>query len=253
MTQTPERSDTRVPPAAEPDRLGRISTAPSGNPRSWWRQPYPWLVLLAAAIVVNLHHAFPQYLSTDSSHARIMLRPGFSLHYPVLLVHVFTGNIAMVTLFLQFWPWLRRQHPAVHRASGRVYIFAGALPAALMGLVLVPLRPMSAGSIGLATMAVLWLATTLIALRAARLGRYAEHRRFMVYSFALALGTTWGRILFLMFTHITGFTLSDAIVIDLANWMGWVFNLLVAHVWLEWTANRSSRAGTQTITYPAPR
>ncbi|WP_412543659.1 DUF2306 domain-containing protein [Longispora sp. K20-0274] len=242
MTQNTESPGTRVTPPVV-----------SGPPRAWWRHPYPWLVTLAVLVVFNLIYALPRYLSMDPAQSRSILAPNSTIHWPLLVAHVVTGNVAMVTVFLQLWPWLRRNHPAVHRFIGRVYVFAGALPAALLGIfALVPLRSEQAGIPGLVAMGVLWTLTTLVAVRMARRRRYAEHRRWMVYSFALAMGTTWGRLLYLLIVGVPGFDMDHVtIYLEVAN-LGWVFNLLGAHAWMEWRAVRTSRAGNQVITYPSP-
>lgn len=251
MTQSSEKSDRLATLPAETVRSRPSTAAPT---RAWWQQPYPWLVLLGGLVVLNLLHAFPQYLSLDPTRSRSVLDEGFNAHYPLLLVHIVTGNIAMLTVFLQLWPWLRRTQPAVHRLSGRVYILAGALPSALIGLFfLVPHRPGSGGSLGLAVSAVLWVGTTLMAWRKARQGRYAEHRRWMIYSFALAMHTTYGRIVFLMFMTIPGFSVNEAILIESTNWLSWVLNLLVAQWWLERTAKKTSRQNHQLVGYALPR
>ncbi|MFM9372905.1 DUF2306 domain-containing protein [Streptomyces sp. Da 82-17] len=225
----------------------KTSTISPGTTQAWWRKPYPWLVVLGVLVIVNLLHAFPRYLSLDESHSRTMLNAGFSGHYELLVLHVVTGNIAMVTVFLQLWPWLRRHHPSVHRVSGRLYVFAGALPSAIVGgLVLVPLRPAPDGSLGLFLSAVLWIGTTVMGLRAARKRRYGEHRRWMVYSFALALHTTLGRVLFLMMTYIPGFKMNVTVLIETANWASWVVGLLIAHWWLEQRRSRAKKAAGAT-------
>ncbi|MBD0324764.1 MAG: DUF2306 domain-containing protein [Aldersonia sp.] len=54
------------------------------------------------------------------------------------MAHIFFGSVALLTACLQVWPWLRRRHPAVHWYSGRLYVFAGALPAGLAVLTVVP-------------------------------------------------------------------------------------------------------------------
>lgn len=228
----------------EPARGTRPVTTLTPPPKSWWRSWQLWLGVLAVLIVFNAIYALPRYLSGDPAQVRILLDQNVSLHYPLVVAHVVTGNIAMVTLFFQLWPWLRRNHPRFHRISGRVHIFAGALPSALFGFAMLFLRPGPAGSLGLALAATGWIFTILIALKRARQRRIAEHRRWMVYSFAFALSTSWGRIVFVLMTVIPGFTISDAVLTDFANWASWVVNLLVAHWWLERSARRRrQRAG----------
>lgn len=228
-------------------------TSESGSStRAWWQQPYLWLVVLTALVALNFYHALPRYLIPDSSQARIMLDPGFPLHYGVVAVHAVTGNIAMATVLLQLWPWLRRNHPKAHRISGKFYIFAGALPAGLLGLWLTPYRSMLNGSMGIAASGALWILTTIVGYRMARQGRWAEHRRWMAYSFVLALHTTLGRLVFYGMLLVPGFKPNVVILLELANWVSWVAGLLLVHAWLEWRAERTTVDGAQVITYPAP-
>jgi hypothetical protein len=76
----------------------------------------------------------------------------------------------------------------------------------------------------------------------------------MIYSFALALGTTWGRLIVEALTtwpslakHVDFPTL-----IEFNSWLGWMVNLLIAHLWIESRAKRTSKAGGQVVTYPSP-
>jgi hypothetical protein len=228
------------------------STADLPATRTWWQQPYLWLVVLTALVALNFYHALPRYLIPDSSQARIVLDPDFHLHYAVVAIHAVTGNIAMATVLLQLWPWLRRNHPKAHRTSGKFYIFAGALPTAMFGVWLTFYRPMPNGSIGIATSGVLLILTTIVGYRMARQGRWAEHRRWMSYSFVLALHTTLGRLIFYVMLYVPAFKPNVVILLELANWASWVAGLLLVHAWLEWRAKRTSVDGIQVITYPAP-
>jgi predicted membrane protein DUF2306 len=217
---------------ALPEEADHAALSPVRRPL--WRSP--WVYGIAALVVFNLTYAFPRYLSFDPTQSRSMIDPTFPLHYPVLVVHIVAGNIALVTVFLQLLPWLRRRYPAVHRFTGRLYVFAGVIPAAVLSLVLLPYSTAPMGKLGLATMAVLWLATALAGFRAARQRRYVDHRQWMIYSFALALGTSWGRVVteFL----VPGADIGIATFFDISSWMGWVVSLVIAHWWLERTSPR---------------
>lgn len=244
LTEPPAMAAAQQTPATAPDRPG-----------SWWRQRYLWLVLLLGVVAFNLIYALPRYLSFDPSQSRSGLDPSVPAHFGLLVAHVVTGNVAMVTVLLQLWPWLRRIHPQVHRASGRVYILAGALPSAGLALfTLIPLRPDQSGSIGLAAMGVLWIVTTVVGWRMARRRRYAEHRRWMLYSFALAMGTSWGRVIVVVLTAFPSLIqhVNFGVLVEVNNWLGWMVNLLIAHLWIESRARRSSRAGGQVVTYASP-
>jgi uncharacterized membrane protein len=191
------------------------------------------MVLVAAFLIDEL----PAYLSLDPSQARIVLREGVWLHYPVLVVHIAAGTVALVTAVMQVWPWLRNRHPVIHRLSGRVYVFGGAIPSALLALTLMPLMPAWQGNIGITMHAVLWLVTTVVGYRMVRQGRYAEHRRWMLYSFALAMGVIWGRAMVVASMQLP--VPPDVnYIFEVARWFGWMVNLIIVQWWLERTSRR---------------
>ena len=126
----------------------------------WWRRP--WIVPLVALNGAFLLFVLPPYLGLDPSQSRVVLNDGFASHYAVLVVHILFGTIALVTLCLQAWPWLRLRYPRVHRLSGRLYVFAGAIPSALLALVLMPFAAAPNGLLGSALASVGWIATTVL-------------------------------------------------------------------------------------------
>jgi uncharacterized membrane protein YozB (DUF420 family) len=146
------------------------------------------------------------------------------------------GSVAIITVCLQVWPWLRRQYPAVHRWSGRLFIFAGVVPAGICAVVLVPV---SVSPFGNGVAAVLWFATTFAGFRMARKRRWAEHRRFMIYAFAITMQVVFARVLFLSAMAITDIDANDQqVALEATTWMGFVVNLVTAQLFLDWTARR---------------
>jgi len=241
-----------APPAAP----ARPTANPADQPGPFWRQPYFWMVVLTSLVIFNALYALPRYLTFNQDNTRVGLDPHHSgLHYLFVIAHVVTGNVAMLTLVLQMWPWLRRHHPEIHRISGRVYCLGGALPSALIGMTaLLVLRQGQLGSTGLFVMASLWIITTVMGWIRARQYRWVAHQRWMVYSFALALATSWGRfvVLFLTAFPFAQHHLNRYVLVEVTNWLCFVVNLLVAHWWLESRAKRSSRGGTEVVSYPSP-
>jgi uncharacterized membrane protein YozB (DUF420 family) len=195
----------------------------------------PWAIIA----IVWVAYAIPPYLSLDPDQARIPgLRDSLPLHYPLLWAHVMFGSVAMLTASVQIWPWLRQHHLAVHRNNGRVYVFAGVLPA---GLTAVAITPFSFAPPGNAVAAVLWLAVTLVGYRMIRKRRYAEHRRWMTYSFALTFSILWGRLMFFVLPRLPTWDEGHVpLVLETATWLGWVVNLLIAQWWLERTSGKVS-------------
>ena len=96
---------------------------------------------LALVVAVFLAYSVPPYLTLDPARSRVPAPPGFPAHYWFLVAHITFGTIAIVGVILQVWPWLRRTHPVAHRRIGRVYVFAGAIPAALMAVTIGAVSP----------------------------------------------------------------------------------------------------------------
>ena len=111
------------------DELSPPSTRPADSPAvprtPRWRRP--WVVPLALLTVAFVAFALPPYLTLDPAQARLQPLPPFPGYYPLLVTHIFLGSVVLLAACLQVWPWLRQNHPRVHRTSGRIYV-AAALP-----------------------------------------------------------------------------------------------------------------------------
>lgn len=200
----------------------------------------PLLVVCAAFLAFS----WPPYLSLDPSQTRLPIRPEFPPHFAVLFAHILFGTIALVGSCLQVWPWFRKRYPAAHRRIGRLYVFAGVLPSGVLAVVVsvVSLQGVT-GRIGNTLLSLLWLAVTIAGWRMARKRRYAEHRRWMIRSFAL----TWSIVVNRLWIAIIAISLApladtyyegDEAMMNLAVaessiWLSWVVNLLIAEWWLE--------------------
>lgn len=230
MTSTAERVDRAGPPAA------------ARRPR-WWRRP--WIAPLAVLTVIFIAFSLPPYLSGDPARSRVPQPDSLGVaHFWVLAPHVVFGSIALSTACLQIWPWFRRRHPIAHRRIGRLYVFAGVLPAGLTALVVgatSPFGPVARASNVL--LAALWLAVTVTGYRLARRRRFADHRRWMIRSFALTASIItnriWAAVAFLALAPQLDTTFHGDerllmwTVAGLSTWLGWVIPLLIAEWWLE--------------------
>ncbi|MEU0878078.1 DUF2306 domain-containing protein [Lentzea sp. NPDC005914] len=226
MTQHVDNADTAV------ERIHTPGVATPPVSRRWRR---PAMIVFAVAAIAYVAYKLPPYLGLDPNEAPI---PTDSpAHYAVLVGHVFAGSIALLTAVLQLWPWLRRKHPAVHRFTGRVYLVAGALPAAVLAVSAYPQVP-GAGRVAVVVAGTLWSVTAVLGWIAARRKRYAEHRRWMVYSFAIMWGYgVWVFVFANAFYYVVG--LDEATSMEAARWGGWISNLVIAHWWMERTAGRT--------------
>lgn len=204
--------------------------------RAWWLGLLTFVVLSWLAMFV-----LPTYLALDPAKSVVKLTEGVSLHYPLVLVHVGTGTIAMLTGLLQVWPRLRRQRPAVHRVTGRIYVLAVLVGApALVTLIVLRARDLGDTSssvvVGFSMLTILWVWATTTAFIRARQRRWADHRRLMIYSFAMTLSIMWSRFAYLV-TMLTPWE-DTRWVAENIGWFPWVVNLGFAHWWLNRTRRR---------------
>ncbi|MCY1074242.1 DUF2306 domain-containing protein [Archangium lansingense] len=227
--------------------------------RKWWQRP--WIAPLAIISILFVAFSLPPYLSLNPERSRVPQPDDFAAHYPFLVVHVVFGAVALLTTWLQVWPWFRQRHPVAHRLIGRVYVFGGVLPAGLTGLVIgvfTPFGPVARMSTVL--LSLLWLSFTVIGYRRARQRRYVEHRRWMIRSFALTASTItnrlWGVLAYLVLAPQleTTFEGSEKMlswtIAGLTTWLGWVVPLLIAEWWLE--RGESARHGARLPATLAP-
>jgi uncharacterized membrane protein len=196
------------------------------------RQTMSWRARLAWGLVALLCAGIAVYS------ARYLLHPprtpgealGNPLGVPWLFVHVAGAVTALVLGSLQFLPVLRRCAGPPHRWIGRTYV-VGCLVGGAAGLILAP--GSTAGPIataGFGGLAVVWIAANLLGWRAAVQGRYAEHRRWMIRSWALTLAAVTLRL----YLPLVG-------VLDLPflpwyraiSFVAWVPNLVLAELWLR--------------------
>lgn len=174
MTSTWERP--AVPVAGRPRRR-----------RAWWLPLFaaPWLLILAYLLTA--------YLPPDLRTSRIPM-DGDQAHYWLLVAHIGTAAVATVSGLPQFWPWLRGNHPRIHRWTGRVYLFAGVFPSMVLAVPVAALSPFGFGNMsGLFALDVLWVVTAVTAYRAARQRRFAQHRVWMIRNYALIVASLASR------------------------------------------------------------
>jgi uncharacterized membrane protein len=205
-------------------------------PQAWNRK---WLAPAFTVVVVAfLAYSLPPYFTGGTR-----VPATFAFHYPLLVAHVMSASVAMVTAVAQIWPGLRAKRPVLHRRVGRVYV-STAIPAAACAMVIgaaTPFGPfLAVSNVLLATM---WLWFTVNGYLAARQRRFAQHRRHMILSATLALSIITNRI----WTPILviGFLpLQDSIfggneehfvwfVAGIGAWLGWSIPFFTVRRWLK--------------------
>lgn len=108
---------------------------------------------------------------------------------PLFALHTLTGAACLAAGALQLRSTSRTiaKNPRVHKVLGRVYLIAS-WATSLVGVVVAAGFDVGASAILAFTLeAVLWLVASALAYRYARRHRYAQHGRWMIRSYALAL------------------------------------------------------------------
>ena len=159
----------------------------------------------------------------------------FTLAPSAISAHLAGGIIAIVLGAFQVNSRLRVKYLSAHRWLGRLYVLAVVI-GGIAGFIL---ALNSFGGLvthfGFGFMAVCWLGTTLNSYRHIRNGNVAEHRAWMLRSYALALAGVTLRVYLGMSTAI-GIEFEAAY--PAISWLCWVPNLLI----VEWfVLNKSSK------------
>ncbi|MCY4743423.1 DUF2306 domain-containing protein [Pelomonas sp. UHG3] len=157
--------------------------------------------------------------------------PNLTLQRELLVLHAVAGGLALMLGPWQFSTRLRQRRPQLHRALGWAY----AACLLLGGLAALPLAAQSDGGPiaqwGFGLLGGLWLASTAVALIHIRARRIAQHRRWMLRSFALTAGGITLRLQ-IVAGNLAGLPI-EAYYTALA-WTSWLPQAL----WLEWWLHR---------------
>lgn len=237
------------------------SPGPDAGAQAWWRRSWvlPLALVLGAFLVVKAVPAV--FVDPSVSGLPINRDPAWrALHLALVTAHVLTGSVAYVTAVLQVWPRIRRHHPRVHRWSGRLYVFAGMLPSALLVIASQPLSLLGPiARAGTFFWAVAAFVITATGWWHARRRRWARHRRWMVVSVAIATGVVTDRVVSTVVAAVPGLgfdTETGWIVGQFAAfWSGWTLNTVLALWWLRRSGRPASRPdppGASTRGGPRP-
>lgn len=186
-----------------------------------------WLFTLMTLLSVATALVSYRYLGkADYIPAQIQANAHFN---PWLAVHVAGAATALLLGPVQFMPVLRLRRLRLHRWIGRVYVL-GCTVGAISGFVLA--LGASSGALtsaGFGALALAWLVATSLAWWRAVQRRIADHRTWMIRSFALTLAAVTLR-LYLPIAEIL--QLPEVASYQLISFLCWVPNLLLAQVFI---------------------
>ncbi len=187
---------------------------------------WSWGLLSLSALAIgifSLRYALPGMpFSLDLPSLALSPRP--------FVVHAVSASLALVLGPLQFVPAWRARFPALHRWVGRAYVLSIAV-AWLSSLPLaVNAMTGAVAAAGFFALGLAWIATTGMGLARALQRRFAEHRRWMLRSFALTGAAITLRI---YLGASMGVGIDEQLSYPFIAWLCWVPNALVAEWYLR--------------------
>lgn len=198
---------------------------------------FAWRALVAVLSIAIALVSY-RYLTASPTRGAGVLANAFA--EPYLVIHVAGAATALLVSPFQFLARFRNRKSGLHRLVGRVYV-TGCLTGGAAG---VPLAlgstagPVAAAGFG--TLALFWLFTTALGWRRAVERRFAEHRAWMLRSWALTMAAVTLR-LYLPIPPLLGIDFADGY--RAISWLAWVPNLAAVELYLRWPRRAGAPSG----------
>ena len=221
-----------------------------------------WLLAAIVALAAARYFLNPVPLLLRTQSLALARHPAW------LLLHIACGVAAIVAGPFQFVASVRASHPAVHRATGYVYLAAVWLGGCAgmrlsadtaqfvadglndhAAFELIGMAPTALGFasnttydpsqfflvvLAFAAMSIIWIVTSAAALVRARQRRFADHRAWMMRSYSLTFAAVTVRLVAGPLFFVT----QDPVVAITLTFWSWILNLMAA----EWLVRRAPRA-----------
>ena len=205
-------------------RMKLPMSAPLSNAAFWLMFFFSIIIgLYAFVALIGLQFTTPD-LSLKFEHWRIAIS-----------LHAVGGGIALLIGGFQFWPWVRLNHPSIHRKMGRIYLlcifFSG-----MAGLLLAPTSDGGVSAhFGFGLLAICWLFSGLQAYLSILRRDIDAHKVWMIRNFSLTFGAVTLRLYMGLFS---AFDVDPSEAFQAVAWLAWVPNLIV----VEWYLNSKLNA-----------
>jgi Predicted membrane protein (DUF2306) len=157
-------------------------------------------------------------------------------------IHIFAGSLCILTALIQFSRYILKKTKAVHRWSGKIYVFVVLFLGAPTGLYM---SFFAKGSfwerILFMFMAASWFFSTLNGLTAIHKRNILSHKIWMMRSYAMAMTAVTFRVYHILFFLLDWGNLENY---ELSLWISVIGNMLFA----EWIIYRQSRNYLRSFT-----
>lgn len=186
-----------------------------------------YLPLIAMILMVA---AYPLlFFVADGKVGILQMKSDNLLRNPVwklfFYLHISFGGLALLVGWMQFSYWLRQRKKRLHRAIGKLYVFSVWMSTLGISGIALSAEGGFIAFLGFVAVTVIWFYTTTKGYITARCQQFAEHRQWMIYSYAACTGAVTLRLWLPLLIKVThNFEWSYQIV----AWISWIPNLVVA-------------------------
>ena len=149
------------------------------------------------------------------------------------LAHMAIATPILVIAPIQFIAGIRKARPQVHRWLGRLFL-SSSIVAGLLAIWLGATIQYQGSRVPLAMFGALWILFSVAAWTCARKRDFANHRKFVIRSFAIGLAFIWVRILGALDEQIFFFIDKQDVADATQEFLSFVIPLLVVEAWLSW-------------------
>lgn len=195
-----------------------------------------WIPVTAFSLLL-VYNTLPYFsFSGDFSFIQergILFKNG--LYHACFYIHIFAGAVCILTALIQFSRYILKKSKAIHRWSGRLYVFVVLFLGAPTGLYMAFFAKGSFWErVLFMFMAIFWFITTYYGLSTILKKNVLAHKIWMVRSYAMAMTAVTFRIYHIVFYMLDWGHLENY---ELSLWISVVGNMLFA----EYIIYRQSR------------
>ena len=149
------------------------------------------------------------------------------------LAHMAIATPILVIAPIQFIAQIRKSQPRVHRWLGRAFLTASII-AGVLAIWLGATIQYEGSRVPLAMFGGLWIFFSAVAWICARKRDFANHRRFVIRSFAIGLAFIWVRILGELDDYLFSFIKNQDVADATQEFLSFVIPMLIVEAWLSW-------------------
>ena len=149
------------------------------------------------------------------------------------LAHMAIATPILIIAPIQFIAQIRKSRPEVHRWLGRAFLTASIL-AGVLAIWLGATIQYQGSRVPLAMFGGLWIFFSSVAWICARKRDFANHRKFVIRSFAIGLAFIWVRLLGALDEQLFFFIDNQDVADATQEFLSFVIPLLIVETWLSW-------------------